>query len=110
MYVCPNCQLEFKNINEASRISIIYPGGGYFYTGHPFMGISDAFIELYLILIVFFTLVDILNGIEGAFESFVFFSIILVLEKIISIYHSSNFIKEYIPKEKEIEPLNKENL
>ena len=41
-YACPSCSLEFKSKKQTKRISIIYPGGGYFYTGHPFLGLSDA--------------------------------------------------------------------
>ncbi len=34
---------ETKIQSTAGRkISIIYPGGGYFYTGHPFLGLRDA--------------------------------------------------------------------
>lgn len=37
-YTCPNCRLEFKSLVKAKKTSILYPGGGYFYTGHPFLG------------------------------------------------------------------------
>lgn len=103
-YTCPNCQLEFKNKAEAKKISIIYPGGGYFYTGHPWLGTSDAIVESILLLCVVVALVDTLQG-GGEFVSLVFFSIILALEKVVTIYHSNHFIKEYIPKEKEIKPI-----
>ncbi len=104
-YTCPNCRLEFKSKAEAKRISVIYPGGGYFYTGHPWLGIGDAITESILLLFVVLTLVDTLQGGKDGFSSFVVFSIILALEKVITVYHSNHFIKEYIPKEKEIKPI-----
>ena len=54
-YTCPNCSLTFKSKADGRKISIIYLGGGYFYTGHPFLGLGDALAELYLsILVVIF--------------------------------------------------------
>jgi len=104
-YTCHNCRLEFKSKAEAKRISIVYPGGGYFYAGHPWLGIGDAITESILLLFVVLTLVDALQGGKDGFGSFVLFSIILALEKALTVYHSSHFIKEYIPKEKEIKPI-----
>lgn len=104
-YTCSNCRLEFKSKAEAKRISVIYPGGGYFYTGHPWLGVGDAITESLLLLFVVLTLVDTLQGGKDGFSSFVVFSIILALEKAITVYHSNHFIKEYIPKEKEIKPI-----
>ncbi len=104
-YTCPNCRLEFKNKAEGKRISITYPGGGYFYTGHRWLGVGDAITESLLLLFVVLALVDTLQGRKDGFGSFVFFSIILALEKVITVYHSNHFIKEYIPKEKEIKPI-----
>ncbi len=35
IFSCPNCHLEFKNMRDAIRLSLLFPGGGYFYTKHP---------------------------------------------------------------------------
>ncbi|OGC79686.1 MAG: hypothetical protein A2W07_01110 [candidate division Zixibacteria bacterium RBG_16_43_9] len=104
-YTCPNCRLEFKNKAEVKRISVLYPGGGYFYTGHPWLGLGDAITESILLIFVVLALVNTLQGAKDSFGSFVSFSIILALEKAITVYHSNHFIKEYIPKEKEIKPI-----
>lgn len=104
-YTCPNCRLEFKNKSEAKKISLIYPGGGYFYTGHPWLGVGDAITESILLLVVVLTLVDTLQGGEEGLSSFILFSIILALEKVTTVFHSNHFIKEYVPKEKEIRPI-----
>ena len=104
-YVCPYCFLEFKKKDKAKKISLIYPGGGYFYTRHPFLGVSDAIVETVLLVLVIVSLIDITKGVEGSGVELFIFGILLVIEKLISVYHSNHFIKEYIPKEKDIAPI-----
>jgi hypothetical protein len=104
-YVCPNCHLAFKDKDEGKKISLIYPGGGYFYTRHPFLGISDAIVETLLIVLVVASLIDAVKGIEGSSVDTLIFLLVLVMEKAISVYHSNHFIKEYIPKEKDVQPI-----
>ena len=91
--------------DEAKKISIIYPGGGYFYTRHPFLGISDATVETILLVLVIVSLIDVINGVEGGGVTLFIFTIVLIIEKLITVYHSNHFIKEYIPKEKLITPM-----
>jgi hypothetical protein len=104
-YICPNCYLDFKDKDEGKKISLIYPGGGYFYTRHPFLGIGDAIVETILIVLVIVYLVDAIKGIEGSVVDLLILALLLVYEKAISVYHSNHFIKEYIPKEKDIQPI-----
>ena len=91
-YICPNCQLEFKNKDVAKKVSLIYPGGGYFYTGHPVLGVCDAIGE---ILLIAFVIISFFDGSKGKLT---IYAISLIIEKIITVYHSNHFIKEYIPK------------
>jgi len=51
---------------------------------------------------VIVSLIDVTKGIKGV-ELFIF-GIALVIEKAISVYHANHFIKEFIPKEKDIVP------
>ena len=102
-YTCPSCSLEFKDKVQTRRISIIYPGGGYFYTGHPFLGIGDALTEIYLTFLVIISLIGSLSGAVRGFAPVVIIGIILVLEKVMTVYHSNHFIKEYIPKDRSVE-------
>lgn len=104
-YLCPNCRLEFKEKDEARKISIIYPGGGYFYTRHPFLGVSDAIVETILLIMVIVSLIDVIKGLAGSGVKLFVFAIFLIIEKMISVYHSNHFVKEYIPKEKEIKAI-----
>ena len=98
-YTCPTCTLEFKNKEQTRRISIIYPGGGYFYTGHPFLGFADALTEMYLTFLVIVSALAAISGAAGSISTLVLFGVILALEKVMTVYHSNHFIKEYIPKD-----------
>jgi hypothetical protein len=108
VYVCYSCRLEFKNEARARKLSILYPGGGYFYTDHPFLGAGDAVAETFLIFMVVMGLVNMLSGVpespDGRFQ-FIFFGFILILEKLYSVYHAKHYVKEFIPVEKDIRPL-----
>ncbi len=109
-YLCPSCKLEFKNEQKARNLSILLPGGGYFYTGHPVIGIGDAIVETVLILMVFAALVNLISGAESsaaAVTGAVFFGAILFLEKLYTVFHAKHYVKEYIPVDKEIQPLRR---
>ncbi len=107
-YTCPSCSLEFKNQKQTRKISIIYPGGGYFYTGHPFLGLGDALMEIYLTLFVIALLIAVISGDVASIYPLVIISSILALEKALTVYHSNHFIKEYIPKARNIKMLTRE--
>ncbi|MBN1804925.1 MAG: hypothetical protein JW837_06715 [Sedimentisphaerales bacterium] len=102
-YVCPTCALEFKDKEQTKKISLLYPGGGYFYTGHPIIGLGDAVTEIYLTLLLLLVSISSLNDIASGLPTFIFITIILTLEKILTVYHSNNFIKEYIPRDRSVE-------
>jgi hypothetical protein len=104
-YACPGCSLEFKSKAEARKVSIIYPGGGYFYTRHPWLGVGDAIAEIYLSVKAIMGLIGAVAGDVGLIFMFCLFILVLGFEKLVTIYHSNHFIKEYIPKDRQIGPL-----
>ena len=104
-YTCQYCRLSFKDKAEGKKVAIIYPGGGYFYTGHPILGFGDAITELVLMILVVVSLFNVLKGNESGISLLIFYGILLFFEKVITVYHSNHFINEYIPKEKEIKPI-----
>ncbi len=108
VYTCSSCRLEFKNERKARKLSLVYPGGGYFYTNHPFLGIGDALAETILTIMVLMGIVNIVSGVSdnsvGLFQVD-FFGILLFLEKLYSVYHAKHYVKEYIPLEKDVRPL-----
>lgn len=102
-FTCPGCRLVFKNISDGRRISILYPGGGYFYTRHPVLGAGDAVTELILLVLVIASLVDALQGNGTGFVPLAIWGTALIIEKAISVYHSNHFIREFIPEEKVVQ-------
>ncbi len=104
-FSCSNCRLEFKTQAQGLKFSLLFPGGGYFYTRHPILGLGDAFVEGVLLIIVIGSIIDMINGVEGGGFGAVFFGIVLAMEKVLTVYHAHHFIREYIPVDKEIRPL-----
>ncbi len=104
VYVCSNCKLEFKSRSTALKLSMWLPGGGYFYTGHPILGISDALLEVVLVLAIVFALIPTLEYPQPDYAGAIGIGVILVIEKLITIYHANHFIREYLTKEKVIKP------
>jgi hypothetical protein len=105
-FVCENCGLEFKEKARARRLSILYPGGGYFYARHPFLGLADVAIEMILVVMFILSLIGDLKGIKYGELGLYLFPFALLFEKALTVYHSNNLIKEFIPKEKEIKILS----
>jgi len=66
---------------------------------------SDAIVETILLVLVIVSFIDVTKGVKGSGVELLIFGILLVIEKAISVYHSNHFIKEYIPKEKDIAPI-----
>jgi hypothetical protein len=102
-FSCPRCRLEFKEPGAAKLYSIFIPGGGYFYTRHPWIGFGDAITELILIFATFvFILRYFMSPVKDMADLYVgfFFGALLTVEKLITVYHARHFIKEYIPVEK----------
>jgi len=96
---CPSCGLEFKNKAKARKYSLLIPGGGYFYTNHPFIGIGDALGESYLLLFTLGCLVSGLLGDPRSWPVAIVFALVLAVEKLVTIYHSNSFLAEFIPKD-----------
>ena len=102
-FTCPRCRLEFKDPKAARIYSIFLPGGGYFYTRHPLLGIGDAVAEL---ILTFLTILFLLQFLSDPGKNPVTllmglaFGMVLALEKVITVYHSGHFIREYIPAER----------
>lgn len=103
IFSCPNCHLEFKNPKDAIKLSLIFPGGGYFYTGHPILGGLDAITEGILLIALIANILGALRGI-GSWGPVLFVGVILFFEKSITIYHTKRYVSEYIPVDKNFLP------
>ncbi|MCL5278645.1 MAG: zinc ribbon domain-containing protein [Planctomycetes bacterium] len=95
---CPSCGLEFKSRAKSLTRSILLPGGGYFYTGHPFLGACDALGEAYLVILNLVVLFAGLRGDAEAMATLPVFLVLLAIEKIGTVYHSNSFLAEFIPE------------
>ena len=103
-YTCPACSLVFKSRKKVRKISLVWPGGGYFYTRHYFLGALDALTEFLLMIGLSGSIMDVLDGTERGLEDTILFAIVLFIEKITTIYHSNHFVKEFIPEDKHVVP------
>jgi len=111
VYTCAKCSLEFKNEKKAKWLSLLLPGGGYFYAGHPFLGIGDAVGETVLIIIVIFSVKSILFGTADPLNNLMLLGIFgaaLVIEKVFTIYHARHYVREYVPLEKDFQAQKKD--
>lgn len=106
-FSCLHCHLKFKDRQEAVRRSLWYPGGGYFYTRHPFLGIGDAIVEGILLIVLIVGLFEIFTETAGpeAWGGLIVIAVFLFFEKVISIYHARHYISEYIPVEENFVPV-----
>jgi hypothetical protein len=99
-FTCPACRLHFKSKARARKLSIIYPGGGYFYTRHPYFGIADALVETYLLLLLLVALLVLPKSLFAV----IFLAAILTIEKSITVYHANRYVEEYIPLQPDVQP------
>lgn len=96
---CPGCGKEFKSRTKARKLSLWLPGGGYFYTGHPYLGVADAVIELLFLVIIIGSFISTSNSPNGDLALAAVFAVFLAIEKAITVYHANHFVKEYLPVE-----------
>ncbi|MGB5816492.1 MAG: hypothetical protein WBH75_15910 [Thermoanaerobaculia bacterium] len=96
-FTCTGCRLAFKDQKKATQYSLLIPGGGYFYTGHPVMGSVDALVELFFILAILGGVVVVAQGDATAVATIFTFGVLLGLEKLLTIYHSRHYVTEFLP-------------
>ncbi|MFH1809255.1 MAG: hypothetical protein ABIJ09_10960 [Pseudomonadota bacterium] len=102
---CPGCQLEFKNKKEALRLSLLFPGGGYFYTRHTGLGVLDVLAEGWIIILLLVSVSSMIRGEAGAEFAVALFAVALFFEKLFTVYHSNHYLSEFIPRDKKVDPL-----
>lgn len=102
-YTCAACRLKFKSKVAAYILAIIFPGGGYFYTRHYFIGLLNAIVEFFLIGYFYLIWQDVINKPENRMIHLTGLAAIFVIVKIISSIHSSHFTEEFIPSKKQVQ-------
>ena len=108
-YACPNCSLEFKRRCWATMLSIIFPGGGYFYTRHPIIGIFEAVMEtIVFLLLITATIAFSLSSPSaprGIVQAIVLCAMVLGFEKMVTALFSNKCVEDFIPKQRRVEVL-----
>lgn len=102
-YTCEVCQLKFKSKAAAYILAILFPGGGYFYTRHYFIGLMNAIVEVFLLAYFYLILQNVIKKPEDRLIYLVGLGAIFVIIKIISVIHSTHFIEEFIPRKKNVQ-------
>jgi hypothetical protein len=103
MKKCGKCQLQFKSKLVAALSALLIPGGGYFYIRQYFLGFLDALLEIVLAVLMAYLFVGMRNQTPLEPVHLALIPIFLYL-KIGAVLHSSHFIKEFIPKDKNVKP------
>jgi hypothetical protein len=106
VYECPNCRLRFKDEKTLLKRALLIPGGGFFYTGHPFLGLLHGFTDLVLIFVVVFWVMVALGIAQtgptpgarsGALIVVAAFAGVLAYHKWMIIRVSRRLVRNYIP-------------
>lgn len=98
VFTCPSCQFEFKSKSTAMLLSLLVPGGGYFYVGQKMLGFFDALFESVLILLVAVSASDAIGGDPDALSAAIAFGVVLAFEKAVTIYHANHAVKDFLPR------------
>jgi hypothetical protein len=103
VYSCANCGLVFKNEKTMILRSIFLPAGGYFYTGHPVIGLLPALVEGYFLIAVAVLMAQGAANGRGRGDLVaiaVFLGFVWTLETAITVLHCRRYIREYIPEKR----------
>jgi hypothetical protein len=100
---CANCQLQFKSKLVAELSALLIPGGGYLYIRRYLLGFLDALLEIGLAVLIAYPFF----GMRGQMPSDPVYQALIpvfLYLKIVAVIHSSHFIEEFIPKDKNVKP------
>jgi hypothetical protein len=98
---CDKCRLSFKSKLVAALSAILIPGGGYFYIRQYLLGCLDALLEIVSLGLIVYLIDELRNQMPVEPLHLVLIPVFLYL-KIGAVIHSNHFVKEFIPKDKNI--------
>jgi hypothetical protein len=99
---CRGCGLKFKTFPIAAVCAAFIPGGGYFYTRQLFLGVLEAIWECLLIGTGIFMYNEYVNGVPSALWWLIAAAVLLLAGKSIAVIHAGIFIRDSIPRSKDI--------
>jgi hypothetical protein len=98
---CATCKLAFKSGTQAKLRSLLIPGGGYFYSRYPALGVMVALLELSLMVFVGHTAMALYQGSPLRLSVLAVAAGVLIVEKLVAILHAQELTKEYVPEDKD---------
>jgi hypothetical protein len=99
---CEGCELKFKTKLIASILTVVLPGGGYFYVRQHFLGAMAALLEIALFSAAAIAINDFSNGIQTGHPWLLATPLLLILEKIVAVIHANTLIEDFIPNQNKI--------
>jgi hypothetical protein len=103
-YSCASCGLNFKNEKTMVLRSILLPGGGYFYTGHPLVAIVPAVVEALLvleILLVSFAGLTSPKAVPQLFKGLLILGVFWAFETGVTVLHCRRYVRDFIPEKRD---------
>lgn len=100
---CEACKLKFKSSRAAMWLSLVLPGGGYFYCNHTLLGTAVAVVEVAAIGLLIFQWLDYRNGLALQWGLLLLAAGVLILEKTVATFHSVQMTQDNIPKAQDFE-------
>jgi hypothetical protein len=97
---CSSCKMSFKTDRKAKMHALLIPGGGYFYSRYPFIGMVTGLVELIAMAIIILYLAN-LSLIPIGFGLFAIALAAVSASKTIGLYHGRILITDFMPVEKE---------
>jgi len=88
-----------KTTARGERYALLYPGGGYFYTGHWFVGLFDAVFSITLIVLLASRVAELVAGIPGSLQRSLTIAALLLVEKLLTTVHAGRLVRRLNPDE-----------
>ena len=85
---CSNCQTPFRTKKWATNLSLLFPGAGLYYSGHPVLGTFDFLGEIYFFFLTIILALSYQPGNQGSLISLLLIPFLLILTKVESVHLS----------------------
>ncbi len=100
---CNACKLKFKTPLATGLMSLVIPGGGYLYCNKILLGAVAAVVEIAAIGVLIIQWLNFRKGMPLQWSILAAAAGILILEKIVTTFHSTQMTQDYIPKGSDFE-------
>lgn len=98
---CPSCQLKFKSPLQAAIRAALIPGGGYFFSRYPLLGIFFVLLELMLTGFWAIQWYEVTKGFSTGYILLATLTSGFLIEKTITTYHARQLVSDFLPVNKD---------